>query len=92
MATFVTVTRPYIFYTSAAVTSAGFGANAVTLVSASAHGSDTHQHIEVWSNNLDAGLALCGAYCTTAGVVVARILNPTASTISAGPTLQFMAR
>lgn len=88
-----TTARPYIFYVSAATASTNFSAAQITLVSASAHGALPTHYVEVKSLNLHSALGFAGAYCTTAGVVVARVTNPSATTISSQtPTLEFLAR
>ncbi len=57
-------------------------ANTVGLLSLTVPGSTPDMHFVVTSSALDVGLAIGGAYCTTAGTVVVRLVNPTVGPIN----------
>lgn len=58
------------------VSGASVGAQSLTVP-----GSTPDMHFIVTAPELEANLAIGGAYCTTAGTVVVNIVNPTASPI-----------
>ena len=58
------------------VPGASVGAQSLTVA-----GATPDMHFIVTAPSLTANLAIGGAYCTTAGTVVVRIVNPTANPI-----------
>lgn len=54
----------------------------VGTVSLTVPGSTPDMHFIVSAPSLEANLAVGGAYCTTAGTVVLRIVNPTVGAIN----------
>jgi len=56
-------------------------AAAVGTVDLTVPGSTPDMHFIVTAPTLNVGLAIGGSYCTTAGTVVVRLINPTASPI-----------
>lgn len=59
------------------VAGASVGAQSLTVP-----GSTPDMHFLVTAPSLETNLAVGGAYCTTAGTVVVRIVNPTANPIN----------
>lgn len=53
----------------------------VTKVSVTVPGAVPGMFFVCAAPDLDDGLAICGAYCSTAGTVVVRVVNPTGGTI-----------
>lgn len=60
---------------------ASVSAASVSAASLTVPGAKPDMHFIVTAPSLEANLAIGGAFCTTAGTVVVRIINPTASPI-----------
>lgn len=60
---------------------ASVGAASVSAQSLTVAGATPDMHFIVTAPSLDTNLAIGGSYCTTAGTVVVRIVNPTAAPI-----------
>lgn len=60
---------------------ASIPAASVALLSLTVPGSTPDMHFIVTAPSLVATVAIGGAYCTTAGTVVVRLINPTAAAI-----------
>lgn len=67
--------------TKVTVDPASVGAASVSAQSLTVVGATPDMHYIVTAPSLEANLAIGGSYCTTAGTVVVRIINPTAAPI-----------